>query len=198
MRLADQQNAMIKKMNFLQEKIESLKENRKNAQVVASQKENRIEERMKEYENKLKNVLADKQRESKKLQQCSQQLENLTNETDRQDFINCHERNRIANDQKIEEIILNDRKNQIAALNAQIVRVCLCRNISKRRWKATKNFKGQRKIKTLSRKTWQKFAKILQVLNLNCFRSTSRSNWLKMKRKSMCQKERNTWRNTNL
>ena len=60
MKLADHQNAVIKKMNYLESKIDQLKQNRSNLQLSSKEKQSRIEERIKEFQNKLKNVLNEK------------------------------------------------------------------------------------------------------------------------------------------
>ena len=46
MKLADQQNAVIRKMNYLEEKISSLRKSKADAEAVGKEKEGRIADRI--------------------------------------------------------------------------------------------------------------------------------------------------------
>ena len=78
MKLADQQNAVIRKMNYLEEKIYSLRKSKEDAEAAGKEKEGRIAEKILDYQNKLKNLSAEKEKESKKLQDFSEQLDSTT------------------------------------------------------------------------------------------------------------------------
>lgn len=98
MRLSDQQNATIKKMNYLEERIQMLQKGREDGDVSAREKQGRIKERVDEYSNKLKNVMAEKERESKKLQELNDQYDATMLEVEKEEYNNGHEKRRIAND----------------------------------------------------------------------------------------------------
>ena len=174
-----------------------MRKSKEDSEAAEKEKEGRIAERILEYQSKLKNLNAEKDKESKKLQDYTEQLDNTTNEVEKEDFQNTHERNRIENDEKIEEIILNDRRNEIASLQAEIVRFDLFRQRSRMKCKATKSTRGQEKTKPTSRIKWPLSVITLQQLNLICCKSTNRSSWLKVRRKSRSLPVRSTWRSMN-
>jgi hypothetical protein len=121
MRLADQQNAMIKKMNYMEGKIQSLQGRRDESIRAAKDREGKLGDKIEQYQSKLRNVLAEKEAEDKKYQEYSDTLESLMCEVEKENFHNSYEMSRIRNDEQIEETVLNDRNAQIATLKSKIV-----------------------------------------------------------------------------
>lgn len=68
MRLADQQNAMIKKMNHMQYKIQELQTKKEDVLKAAKDREGKLGDKIEQYQNKLKNILAEKENQNKKFQ----------------------------------------------------------------------------------------------------------------------------------
>ena len=74
MRLGDQQNAMIKKMNYMEGRIESLRSRRDDSIRAARDREGKLGDKIEQHQTKLRNVLAEKEAEDKKYQEYSDTL----------------------------------------------------------------------------------------------------------------------------
>lgn len=100
--MADQQNAAIRKLNYLEKRIALLQANRGESTANFKGRQEKINDKIGEFQNKMKNLLGEKEEENKKNHELSLQYESLLLEIEKEKFTSNNEMGRIKNDEDIE------------------------------------------------------------------------------------------------
>lgn len=170
MKLADQQNAILKRMGYLEDKIEGLQGSKKQNDKLCCEKQGRIVEKIEQHQAKLKSLLFQKDLQSKKYKQHCEQYDSLLNEIEKEDFQNSYEIARIKGNEEIQEVILNDRLKEIDNIKAKIVNLNLFRSNSGCLLKIILSFNAPKMTKHTSKTTSKRLAEISLEPSFNSYK----------------------------
>ena len=118
--MADQQNAAIRKLNYLEKRIALLQANKGESSANFRARQEKINDKIGEYQNKMRNFLGEKEEEGKKNHELTMQYETLLLEIEKEKFTSSNEMGRIKNDEDIEEIIDAERTKEIQSLKDKV------------------------------------------------------------------------------
>ena len=83
-------------------------------------RQEKINDKIGEYQNKMRNLLGEKEEEGKKNHELTMQYETLLLEIEKEKFTSSNEMGRIKNDEDIEEIIDAERTKEIQSLKDKV------------------------------------------------------------------------------